>query len=158
VKTTRFFLSWIIFFGIAIGNVQAQTSKEGLDLIVTIDDKVWITNTYFTIVLINKLNVDDTLKVNYYPGNLSINKSIYDKLLSDETKKIFFEFEYSRYKGNQQSTYNYKIEVLKPWLNDYFNVLHIYNLKDRKRHSKSSSERNYTYDLDSPSHSFRRIR
>lgn len=149
----------IVLFLISYYRVSGQQYNKELDFVIVIDENVWITSTYFQIVM-NKTSGSDTIKASYHPGSLSIMQSDYDKLLSEEAKSIYLKFVYYDHGVKKQKTYNYEIELKKPWLQDYFNVLRIYNL-DNKKYKKLSAiaeGKNYTYELESPSHSFRRVR
>lgn len=151
---------FIVLLGFLSGQVYGQQDKKELDFVVVIDEKVWVTNTYFHIIA-NRATNADTIKANYHPGSLSISQLEYDKLISEEVKSIYLKFIYYEYVGSQQKVYNYEIEIKKPWLQDYFNILHIYNL-DKKKYKKLydpvEKSKNYTFELDSPSHTFKRVR
>lgn len=148
----------VTLFLIGCHTAFSQNKKE-LDFVIVVDENVWITNTSLQFV-VNKTSSSDTIKATYHPGSLSIMQSEYNQLLSEETKSIYLKFVYYEYSSKNQKIHSYEIEIKKPWLQDYFNVLHIYNL-DKKKYKKLPPARageNYTYELDSPSHSFRRVR
>lgn len=148
-----------MLFFISYYKVSGQQYNKELDFVIVIDENVWITTTYFKVIM-NKTSGLDTVTASYYPGSLSIMQSDYDKLLSQEVKSVNLELIYYGHATKKQNIYKYEIEIKKPWLQDYFNVLRIYNLDNKKykKFSPIAEGKNYTYELDSPSHSFRRVR
>lgn len=141
--------------------VYGQDERKELDFIIMIDEDIAIGSISQLQIKIVSDDKEDILEANYYPGNLSIKQPDYGRLLSAHTKAIFLKFAYSVHDDKNQEIYHYEIELRKPWLEDYFNVLRIYNL-NKKKYGKLfasvSKGRKYVYELDSPSHTFHLIR
>ncbi len=139
-------------------NAQDSNKKE-LDFIIMIDGDIQLTYA-LPKIRFKRDGVSETIITNYYPGNLSLEYVDYEKLIEDKTVDIYIDFAYYEYIGTEQKIYNYEIELKKPWLKDYYNILRIYNL-DRKKNKglePLSKDKNYTFELSSPSHTFLRIR
>jgi len=146
----------IMFFS----QVAGQNKKDNIDFIIVIDGNIAsgsIMSPHFKVVGGGKSSV---MEIKYYPGNLSLDTMDYSRLMSKDIDSIYLVFTYYQYVGQKQLTYNYEIELKKEWLKDYFDILHIYNL-DKKVYKKVyapiSRDKNYTYDFESPSHTFLRV-
>ena len=145
---------------IIFGQAYAQDERKSLDLIIVIDGNI-------TVGSIASLQIErvtrrdkEIIAANYYPGSLSFTETDYGKLMSDSTKAINLKFTYYEYVGQNQTSYNYDIELKKEWLRDYFNILRIYDLDKKQykgKYSPSGVDKNYAYEIESPSHSFRLV-
>jgi hypothetical protein len=133
---------------------------DSLDFIIEIDGNIAVGSIISPQIKIVSNDKTDIVAVSYYPGNLSMSVENHAKLLSDQADSIFLVFAYYEYPGGKQKTYNYELRLEKAWLQDYFNILRIYNL-DKPRYKglydPISKDKNYTYELVSPSHTFLRI-
>jgi hypothetical protein len=140
---------------VIFARVYGQEVKKNLDLIIVIDDKIADGSIASPKIQLVSGSGKEIIYVNYYPGNLSLAESDYSKILSDSTGIINLDFTYSEYVGQNQITYSYEIELKREWLEDYFNILRIYNLNKEKYkgYSASGVGKHYAYDLESPSHS-----
>ena len=155
-------LKFIFLFltGISVSAVYSQTEKINFDLIITIDEKIPVgAVSNFKIRAITE-NSSEIISVDYYPGNLSMKKDDYRKLFSDTIKLFYLDFDYYEYVGEKQHLYHYKIEYKKSWMQEYFNILHIFN-QDKKKYKKqfklNRTNETYLYELDSPGGTFRYI-
>src|SRR5579863_1658916 len=117
---------------IAFARAYAQDVKKNLDLIIVIDDKIADGSIASPKIELASGRGKKSISVNYYPGNLSFAVDDYSKLMSDSTGIINLDFTYYEYIGQKQITYNYEIELKRAWLEDYFNILRIYNLNKQK--------------------------
>lgn len=149
----------IVVLTFFFNKIYAQEDTKSLDFIIVVDGEIFDHYTKFNIVRYHKGQIDKLL-VNYWPGNLSIKKSDYENLISKETDSILLYIEDNRYINGKQNENSYEIEIKKPWLQDYYNILRIYNLNNKKNKGLEplSKDKNYTFELSSPSHTFLRIR
>lgn len=143
-------------------NLLGQDKKEEVNFIIVIDDEVWINYTALEIQIkdLNGLIVDKVSGL-YYPGNLSFQKGDYEKLINIGNGSMSLAFSYKEYEGKKEQNYKYELPFSKKWLNYYFVVIKIYNLNNRRYRGvfePLSEEKNYTYELDSPDGSMRRVR
>jgi len=144
----------------SFGQAYAQDERKSLDLIIIINGNIAVGS--IAALHIERVTGRDKegIAANYYPGNLSLTQADYDKLMSDSTKLINLKFTSYEYKGQNQTVYNYDIELKKEWLRDYFNILRIYDLNKKQykgKYSPSGVGKNYAYEIESPSHSFRLV-
>jgi len=150
---------FILSLAITSGTIYCQNSIKSLDFILVIDENIAIGSiTSLQLEVIG--DTENIVHANYFPGSLSMNVVDYAKLLSETTKAIYLKFTYFEYHNKKQEVYNYEIEIKKAWLSDYYNILRIYNLDKLKYRGKLDpigKGKNYNYELDSPSHSFRLI-
>ncbi len=149
-----------LLFVLCVIDVNAQEhKKKELDFIIMIDGDIKLTYA-LPEIRFKRNGVSETIITNYYPGNLSLEYVDYEKLIEDETVDIYIEFTYYEYIETEQRIYNYEIELKKPWLKDYYNILRVYNLdkKSNKGFVPLNNDKNYTFELSSPSHTFLRIK
>lgn len=142
-------------------HTYGQHLGKNIDFIIVIDENIFLGSiTQLRIVILSDGKAE-ILSASYYPGNLSLSESDFEKMISDNTERIFMKFTYTKYTANTQNSYSYEIELKKHWFDDYFNILRIYNL-DNKRYQKlfyaAKKEKAYVYELDSPSNTFHLIR
>lgn len=144
-----------------IKHLKGQDLNKNLDFIIVIDDRIVIESPYLLHIKSVLGASEKSYDVGYYPGYLSMKISDYDKLMADDVKAIFLIFEYYDPSEKEGVKRSYEIELKKSWLQDYFNILRIYNL-DKKKYGKvffsPKSNRKYVYELDSPSNTFHLIR
>lgn len=151
---------FLFLSGISVSAVYSQIEKINFDLIITIDEKIPVGAVSNLKIRAITENSSEIISVDYYPGNLSMKKDDFKKLISDPIKLIYLDFDYDKYVGEKQHLYHYKIEYKKSWLQEYFNILHIFNL-DKKKYKKqfklNSTNETYLYELDSPGGTFRYV-
>lgn len=148
-------LSLIIF-----GQADAQDEKKSLDLIIVIDENIAVGSIVSLQIERVTASGKAIIAANYYPGSLTLAEADYGKLMSDSTRAINLKFTHYEYVGQNQTDYDYDIELKKEWLKDYFNILRIYDLDKTKykgKYSPSGVDKNYAYEIESPSHSFRLV-
>jgi len=156
----KHFLSVWMAFAICT-QVYSQDARKNLDFIIVIDDNIAIGSiASLQIELVLSGRGKEVIAASYYPGNLSLSEADYGKLMSDSTKAINLKFIKYEYAGQNQTTYSYDIELKREWLRDYFNILRIYDLDKKKykaKYSPSGIGKNYAYEIESPSHSYRLV-
>lgn len=145
---------------IFVNQACSQDIKKTLDFIIVIDDNISVGSIASLQIELMSANGREIVPASYYPGNLSLAENDYRKLFSDSVKFINLSFTYYAYIGQNQIADKYDIELKKEWLRDYFNILRIYDLNKKKykgRYSPNGLSKNYAYEIESPSHSFRLI-
>ncbi|MFM7857317.1 MAG: hypothetical protein ACKO96_36705 [Flammeovirgaceae bacterium] len=154
----------IIFIAVLMAGkiyVSAQEQKKDLNVVIVIDTKV-ITGAManFRVIALLENGGKKVVEVEYSPGNLSLPKSEYEKMLNDEIKTTLLAFDYYEYCKKEQTVYNYEIDIKKGWLQHSYYVLYIYNTN--KRQFKGVFDplegKNYTFEFDYPGGSTKRIR
>jgi len=154
-KFIAFFLIFTSYY------CQAQEVKN-FDLIVLINNEIIREPLQISFILRNKNDSSEIVMTKgYLPGNLSLLQSDYEKIISSQSKDISMKFGYQTYLNTQPFFYTYEIPYKNFWLKDGYNILRIYNLdrtKYRKIFQPLSMDKNYTFELDSPSYTFIRIR
>jgi hypothetical protein len=136
-----------------------QSDIKSLDLILVINERI-VVGSITSVQLEIISDSTSILKASYFPGNLSMSAIDYKKLFSLSVRSIYLKFIYYEYINSIQKIYNYDIELKKPWLNDDFNIIRIYNLDNAKykgRFDPVEKGKNYNFELESPSHSFQII-
>jgi hypothetical protein len=153
-------LLYILLLVAVIGKGHTQGVKKNLDFIVVIDDAIAVGSISLPKIIFVSGGRENVIQVNYYPGSLSMDANDYPRLLSDSTKAIYLKFNHHEYVGGKLHYDNYEIELKKPWLEDYFNIIHIYNLVNpryKNKYDPIGKGKNYAYELESPSHSFKLV-
>jgi hypothetical protein len=140
--------------------MELQAQRD-INLIISVDDNI-IDGSLSRLRLIASLEngAEQTVEVNYYPGNLSLRQADYDKLLDTSVKTVFLAFDYTERCKSKEYTKNYKIDLQKGWLKHYYYILHIYNT-DKRQYKKIYTPlegKSYTYEYDYPGGSVKRIR
>lgn len=139
---------------------DGQDARKSLDFIIIVDENIAVGSiASLKIEAISATN-KTLITGSYYPGSLSLMENDYYRIMADSTKTIRLKFTYYEYVGLNQITYSYDIELKKEWLNDYFNILHLYNLNKKKykaRYSPREVGKNYVYEIQSPSHTFKLV-
>lgn len=125
--------------------------KMNFDFIITVDEKILLTLSNPKIIVRNKNNekIDD-VRVNYYPGNFSVDTEKYNELLSEADTQFYLNFQQYEYsKKGIQNIKNYEIELGKSWFKEQYIILNIYNT-DTKKYRKLtplSIDKSYTFDI-----------
>ena len=153
----RMKLLFISIFLALAGNTIAQ--KE-INMILSVDEKI-VFGEISQVKIIAKFENGREQKVstNYFPGNLSISDSDYNLLLAEDVKFVFLAFSY-RDCGKKNIQHDYKIDIKKGWLKNYYYVLHIYNT-NKEKYKKIFDPlpgKSYTYEIDYPGGAMKRIR
>ncbi|PUZ19487.1 hypothetical protein GA0116948_1288 [Chitinophaga costaii] len=140
-------------------SAKGQDKGKHIDLILVIDEQISQSISGVKIIVRNG-DSTKTLEPLYYPGNLTFNEGELDLLTDKSTTSIFLEFRTAVYKPKDEYRF-YKIEMKKQWLADYYNIIKIYNLNNKKYQNQFDAPKNgdkYVYELASPSNSFLIIR
>jgi len=149
-----------ILFSISLFSQQ----NKNFDIIIFVDEEIvieGIADIKFILKDTSNLNNNIIIEADYYPGNLSITKSDYERILLSN-KDLFLKFTYyGENEKGKRSVYLYEIEYQKSWMNTYFNILKIYNFdnsKYRRAFTQTNKEQKYTFEIISPDYSLIRIR
>lgn len=143
--------------------IYSQDVKN-INIIVVIDEEIVTNSLDVKFLITSKDGSSREIKTatGYYPGNISLKKTDYDDLISDETQSVILKWHYDPYINNKLYDYTYEIEAGKNWFNDnMFFILKIYNLnkkKYRKRFDPLSKDKNYTFELDTSQGQMLRIK
>lgn len=155
----KYFVSvWTAF--LICAQIYGQDAKKGLDFIIVIDDNIAVGSIASLQIELVSEKGTEVIAASYYPGNLSLTENDYNKLMSDSSKAVKLTFINYEYTGQNQATHNYDIELKREWLRDYFNILRIYDLdknKYKRKYEPSGAGKNYAYEIQSPSHSYRLV-
>jgi len=151
-------MSYVIIVIIISSFCLNAQKPMNLDIIIFINEELVLSgiNNPKIEVLKNDSEVIEH-DVYYHPGNLILDVDKED-LFNDETISATLKFDF--FDAKKEESINYEIELTENWFLDYYAILHIFNLKCRKyrrRYKPLSEERNYTFEVDSPSHSFKRL-
>lgn len=130
--------------------IFSQQDYKNINFVISIDEDIVIGSVSQVKMIVNKLNKSkEIIKVNYVPGDLSIEKVDYEKLLSDDTESFYLNFNYT---GCCNKEDNYEIELKKGWLELNYFVLKIYNTNRRKykKMFEPLEGKEYTYEYYYP--------
>lgn len=154
----------LIFIAVGLFCVQAVLGQEklkSLDFVVVINEDVQVTSLRRTQIIIVKDSVETSIDVNYHPGSLELPGTAYSDIMAHGNDSVFLEFHVDHYVKDDVRTVHYKIPLKRAWLEELYIVLTIYDLsvrKYRKWYGKRHDTRQYVFELDSPSHTFRIVR
>ena len=147
----------ILLLTIAV-QLKSQSLVKKLDFIIVVNDGFEPFSS-MSLEAIDTNNFERVITIDYYPGNLEMSWSDFNDLMSPKTKTITLIL-YST-EGKDAKTFQYQIGIKPKWFEDRYNILKIYNLENkkyRKRLNPLSKDKNYTFELESPSHTFYRIK
>ena len=151
------YISLILFCTITI-QLKAQ---KNINLIILIDEKIVAGSlSNLRLIYTSERNTEESVKADYYPGNLSLNQNDYDMLLGKNLKTIYLAFTYNEYCKNKLHSYSYKIDLNNKWLENYYFVLYIFNTNKSKYKEIYSPIKGttYTYEYDYPGGSVKRVK
>lgn len=134
---------------------MGQNFEHNSNLIIMVDDELSI-GSISNIMLTNN---DFKVIANYDPGILTISEADY-KILKESNLKLTLYLEYYEYIGKKQNYYNYEIPFSPEWLDKRYIVLRIYNLNKKpykNKYDPLSNKQPYTFEVDYPGGSMRRI-
>lgn len=154
----KFLFSALFFFLVYKHNGQEIGTR--INLIITVDDNIAITSIYSAKVEGIIKGLEKIILADYVPGSLSFDSSHKNDLFALSDSNLFLTFGYRSYKRKKQRVSHYKIEIKKEWFLEPYLILKIYNLDIRKykrRFSPLDRNRNYTFEVDSPKFTFRRV-
>ena len=132
-----------------------------MDFIITVNDELEVGSlSNLRFVVRSKDGGKQEVEMQYHPGNLSIKESEYKQLFSDESDSVFVAFDHNKFCGEKHDLVNYEIPFYKSWLENSFIILRVYDLSKGKYKNvfePLSKEKNYTFELDYPGGSMKRI-
>jgi hypothetical protein len=136
---------------------MGQDVSHSSNVILMIDDKLCL-GSVVDIHLVD--GNGERIDLEYIPGKLSMEKGSYEHLIQSDLDSATLFFDYYIYKKDKQALYSYKIPFYSNWLDLEYLVLKIYNL-DNKKYQKVfkplDESRNYTFELEYPGGSMRRV-
>ncbi|PKP15184.1 MAG: hypothetical protein CVU07_11070 [Bacteroidetes bacterium HGW-Bacteroidetes-23] len=141
------FLLTITLLKLLVGFTQEQ---KDYDLIIVIDESVKTSVANLTITVENSEG-DFSIFPRYHAGSLRMSQSIFDKIISEDTKSVKITFMTNYFFKGKLNQRFYEIPYNKHWLKEDFNVLTIYNLtkaKYRKKYSPVDQSKNYSFSID----------
>jgi hypothetical protein len=143
----------ISIFLLSFINSYSQVEYKNMNFVISINEKVVINSiSNFKIIALNKDNSKDIFNANFSPGNISILKSDYLKIMSNEYSLLYLSFTYKENCKKKTQIFDYKIELKKVWLKQYYFVLKIYNLHKKKYRKLFNplKDKKYTYEYYYP--------
>ncbi|MCB4797221.1 hypothetical protein [Neotamlana laminarinivorans] len=149
----------ILFFCIVNASIAYSQNKD-FNFIISVDND--LRNIYVDkFVVTDKEGNNQSVRVNYVQGNLSIKESDYKKLTSDNVTNINLNTRYVKQCGDNTETFNYDIENFKlPWLTkgNHF-VLYIYDTTNKKYKKiyDPLPDKDFTFEYDWSEGSMRRV-
>ncbi|SEW53943.1 hypothetical protein [Chitinophaga arvensicola] len=154
-------ISCILLMSLSFLVASAQQVKKNLDLIIVIDEEISVGSLAQVHIKAVSATQEYVIKAGYYPGNLSMELSDYDRLMSEDIKTILLLFDHYEYSGGESEMTNFEIKLEKSWLLHRFNILRIYNL-EKKKYAKlffaPKSGKTYVFEMDTSEGSSRLIR
>jgi hypothetical protein len=140
----------------------SQIQYQNLDFVIAVDNDISEGTVVRSIFKVQHQNDSiSEIGLNYFPGNLSIKKTDFDAIMSNDIKTVKLILDYVKYNKKSKVSSNYSIEVKKSWLNGLYNVLRIYNVKRgpyKGVFEPMEKGRDYTFELYSPDNTFTRLR
>lgn len=127
------------------------SQKKEFNVIISVDNN--LSNVYAKkFVLVYENDSIQTLKINFKQGRLMIDDKDYEKLLSENLRRIDLYLSYIEVCGDNIETYKYEIVDFKlPWLlkGAYF-ILYIYNTnkKEYKNIYSPLPGKEFTFEYD----------
>lgn len=140
MKTKLLFLFILAFHGKMIA--------QKFDLIILVNEE--LIQHSFSSPKITIEGVDKTFSASYYPGNLEIDKAVYDMLESGAINTFTLSLTYTTYEKDTPHTAVFDFKLSKRMFAASFLVAHVYDLRDKKyrRWYRGISDANYLVDYD----------
>lgn len=157
----KYIISLLFVFLVGKGIIGQNIEKNESDFIIVVDENIAITSISSIKIRVDSLNSNEDVFLEYHPGSLSFKKNDYDRFIASGNSKTYMIITYREYVNEDQKMYNYEIEIKPEWLREEYCILRIYNLDKKKYKNKFISienQLNYTYELDSPNYTFKRVR
>lgn len=124
------------------------SQDKNFNLIISIDGSINQGNvSRLYLKYTNAEGKSESIGANYFPGNLSVTKVDYDKIISKGIKNVRLVFGYDEIIDENQNNYNYDIEINFIDLNSRYFILYVYNT-DKKCNKK------LFYPLENKSYNF----
>lgn len=132
------------------------SEDKNIDFIICIDENILIAFTTIKFEGYNPQGMLESYLGEYYPGNLKINDLELHKISKLTSLKITINT--NEYFKDTKKNKEYVIDYNATWLNEYFNVINIYNL-DKKEYKKKfkgiKTGKSFVFELDSPDSTFK---
>lgn len=150
----------VILFLCIVSSSITYSQDKNFNFIVLVDND--LRNVYVDKFIVTDNNGNKrSIGVNYVKGNLSIEETNYNKLVSNEVTNINLLARYIKRCGDDTETFNYTIEDFKlKWLTEgnHF-VLYIYNTNNKmyKKIYDPLPNKEFTFEYDWSEGSMRRV-
>ena len=94
----------------------------------------------------------EKILIGYHPGELLLEQNSWNKINSEQTKKITLSFTYYTWKRKTQKNTTFEIEMEKYLFDKRYLILHVYDFGDRKYRKKYGclTDKNYIFDFNYP--------
>lgn len=149
-------LNLILLLVLTSLGLKAQ-EEINLDVVILVNEKIAVSNLHNLKVDVIKMNGEvASFDTYYHPGSFQLTAKKQD-LFGEAIKCTVLKFDFFDSKKDEYK--EYEIELKENWFFDYYSVIHIYDLKCRKYRKcfqPLSKNKNYTFEVDSPSYSFKR--
>ena len=150
----------IILFSFILNALLCYSQQREFNFVISVDgDLSYVYADKF--IIKDKDNKNETIRINFVQGEISINEKDYEKLISDDVVSINLRVSYNRICGDKIEDFNYEIEDFKlPWLNQgSFFILYIYNTTNKKYRKiyNPLPEKKFTFEYDWSEGSMRRV-
>jgi hypothetical protein len=141
----------VLFAAMFIFLVSLFSQNKIIDLIITIDKEIVtaVSNEHF--VIVDTIgNKNDTIRVFYFPGHLSIKETDFDNIVKNTN--VIFYFSVGKSRKNKIINEIYHIDYKREWFFTTYSLLHIYNFetKEYKIITRDNDLDKYTYEFYSP--------
>lgn len=146
----------VLIFTFMISPVICQDDRCNVNLIIMVDDDICIGSIANAYIIMEN---NKKISITYHPGDLRLDKEAMNLLKGSRVSTLHFD--YYQYVNGKQTLYNYELPFYSNWLEQDYTVLRVYNLdkrKYRKRFKPLDKKRNYTFELDYPGGSMKRIK
>jgi hypothetical protein len=149
-----------LLFFIACCSYSQMGSNQSVNFIIAIDQKIPFQGEVNLRFEIEEESKKDTFIIEYTPGNISLNESVFKRVKSESVESITLLMRYMRQCNGEVKSYSYRIEFKKGWLQNSFTVLRLYNLdsKENRKIFYPLEGKEYTYEVDTPNGSQTRVR
>lgn len=126
---------------------------QNLNMVIDVNDKLVtseISGAYLNFE--NKDGTKEKILIGYHPGELLLEQNSWNKINSEQTKKITLSFTYYTWKRKKQKSATFKIEMEKYLFDKRYLILHVYDFRDRKYRKKYGclTDENYIHDFNYP--------
>lgn len=142
--------------------VMFSQVNKSLNVIISIDNDIphgSITNVKFELKRTD--STTETIRGNYYPGNLLISQNDFEKLMDKNVRSLNLMFSNEDYKEEPKRIENYIIEIKNFWLQSKYNIIRVYNINQGPYMGVFEPEKKgekYTFELFSPDNTFTRVK
>ncbi|MFD2697797.1 hypothetical protein ACFSQ0_07315 [Mesonia sediminis] len=126
----------LLFLIIVLG-ISTIGFGQNLNMVIDVNDRL-VVSEIGGVYLNFEYNdgTKDRILIDYHPGELILEKNLWEKIKSEETKKITLTFDYYTYKRGNQKIANFEVEMEKYHFKQRYLILHVYDFRERKYRKK----------------------